>query len=212
MFSNNWVITTILTIVEKRTLRVLVEKVCQRQKTMNENNDCNRETRCEENRIQEFGCQVRDHPAWRFREVNGSFEERLDRSMTAWETGETVEYWFDHVETKGTLRMTIPAADRSTTLARGTLNQALDHRQRSNAEVDPFLKRLIRRHQQIAERYSGEIISSAANPVSIVKIEVPFSCDKSMVDDALTRISKCSQDVQQIHERVIEVLQHPSQE
>ena len=107
-----------------------------------------------EKRLRELAVQVRDHPDWELNRCSESFEDRITRSVGAMRSGRAVEYWFEHIETSGVLRIEIPAVESSATAARGVLSQALDNRQKSNSETDPFLEQLISAHTRISEDHS----------------------------------------------------------
>lgn len=95
------------------------------------------------------------------------------------------------------------------TAAQGVLSQALDHRQKSNPETDPFLEQLISAHAKIAEVHETEYTEPMSDAASIIGFEVPFEYRSGEVDVAVTSTSKASMQVQQLHDEVLSVLSDP---
>lgn len=64
-----------------------------------------------EKRLRELAVQIRGHPDWELNQCSEPFEDRIAQSTASLESGYTVEYWFDHVETNGVLRLSMPAVE-----------------------------------------------------------------------------------------------------
>ena len=149
------------------------------------------------------------HSEW---ELQDDGEAQVERSVEAVETGRSVEYWLDHVETDGKLRMELPTQRLGTGIAYGELVQALDRRQQSNPSTDPFLSKLIEAHSGIADRHAGEYVTPESDPATIAILDVPADYDSASLDSAMTAVSDASREVQQLHDDVIDVLNRYSGE
>lgn len=163
----------------------------------------------DEKQLRELAVQTRAHPDWDVNQRSEPFEHRIAQSTAALESEYTVEYWFDHVATDGVLRLRMPAVESRMTAAQGVLSQALDHRQESNPEMDPFLEQLISAHAKISEVHETEYTEPMSDAASIIALEVPFEYCTGEVDEALTSISKASMQIQQLHSEVLSVLSNP---
>ena len=162
-----------------------------------------------EKRLRELAVQIRDHPDWKLNRCSESFEDRITRSVGAMRSGRAVEYWFEHIETSGVLRIEIPAVESSATAARGVLSQALDNRQKSNSETDPFLEQLISAHTRISEDHETKYLEPMSDAASILGVGIPFEYCGDEVDMALTGMSETSIQIQQLHDEVLAVLSDP---
>jgi hypothetical protein len=94
------------------------------------------------------------------------------------------------------LRIEIPAVESSATAARGVLSQALDNRQKSNSETDPFLEQLISAHTRISEDHETKYLEPMSDAVSILGVGIPFEYCGDEVDMALTGMSETSIQIQ----------------
>lgn len=142
------------------------------------------------------------HPDWQF-EDDQSHEDILVGNNKKCPD----EIRVAHTETSAVLLLRFRIRSDSSVVCRGVLQQALDRRERPNPETDPFLSELIAAQQAIATSAESACITALSDPVSILECSLQSDQDQDAISRVLTDIADTAEEIQVLHNEVVEILQ-----
>ena len=146
--------------------------------------------------------RISDHPRWKYSESNTYSVDELAARL---ETGSGPGANYETEKTDG--RLQVRTVGDPDTLLGGSLVQSLASFPMDPDETDNFPHRLGQAYSNIAAEYLHESpylneSSPEANPVDVLRIEIPGEYDMEELDSALNLAEDASQEVQELLDEI----------